>query len=210
MDPLDSNAIDVPGAEVRVVRRCSSTNSVLLSENTAHAVLLAAEEQTAGRGRRGRRWYGTPGADVALSLRVLVRRPVREMPGLQIAAGVAAARALRALGAREAGLKWPNDLVARGAKLGGILVQTRSGRGATLAVIGVGINCHATPAGLRRPVISLDACVQPPLARNAVIERIGKELLAAVRSFEASGAAPFLRDWDSFDAGLRPRPAKAA
>jgi hypothetical protein len=52
--------------------------------------------------------------------------------------------------------------------------------------------------------------VKPLPSRNAVIGAIGRELMAAVREFEISGAAPFLRDWDRFDAGLQPRPAQAA
>ncbi|HYL70668.1 MAG TPA: hypothetical protein VEY89_05135, partial [Candidatus Dormibacteraeota bacterium] len=62
MDPLDAAAILVPGVQVRVVGRCTSTNSVLLKDPCTGPVLLAAEEQTAGRGRRGRRWHSAPGA----------------------------------------------------------------------------------------------------------------------------------------------------
>ena len=211
MDRLDPAAIDVPGAEVRVLPRCASTNGVLLEESGARSpALLAAEHQTAGRGRRGRRWHGLPGDGIAMSLRVSLRRPAREIAGLQVAAGVAAARALRAMGAKEVGLKWPNDLVARGAKLGGILVETRSGGEGVLAVLGIGINCRAAPPRLRRAAIALRDLVKPLPSRNAVIGAIGRELMAAVREFEISGAAPFLRDWDRFDAGLQPRPAQAA
>jgi len=64
-----------------------------------------------------------------------LQRPVREVAGLSLVAGVAVARALRALGVAQAALKWPNDLVVSGAKLGGILVETRSQGRATHAVI---------------------------------------------------------------------------
>src|SRR5918911_3234723 len=125
MEVLDAAAIDVPGMRVRVLGRCTSTNELLLAEGCAD-VLLAAEEQTAGRGRRGRRWRSAPGKGVTFSMAKLVQRPLRELGGLSLAAGVGVARALRALGAAEVGLKWPNDLVVGDAKLGGILVQTRS------------------------------------------------------------------------------------
>src|SRR5207302_1223449 len=68
MDRLDAAAIVVPGVQVRVVERCTSTNSVLLSGPYTGPVLLAAEEQTAGRGRRGRRWHSAPGAGITFSL----------------------------------------------------------------------------------------------------------------------------------------------
>src|SRR3982751_6143761 len=125
MDRLDERAIALPGVEVRVLERCSSTNEVLLAEAPAHRVLLIAEEQTAGRGRRGRRWHSAVGAGATFSFSTLIGKPVRELPGLSLVAGVAAVRALRALHVPRAALKWPNDLVVDGAKLGGILVETR-------------------------------------------------------------------------------------
>src|SRR5438477_5930355 len=113
--------MDLPGIEVRMVERCGSTNELLLMEAKPD-VLLAAQEQTAGRGRRGKRWYSAPGAGVTFSLSVRIAKPAA---GLSLVAGVGVARALRALGVSRAGLKWPNDLVVDGAKLGGILVETR-------------------------------------------------------------------------------------
>src|SRR5687767_16036938 len=124
MDRLEAAAIALPGVAVRVVERCTSTNDLALKAQSP--VLVAAEEQTAGRGRRGRRWHSAPGAGVTFSLGRRIRRPVRELAALSLVAGVAATRALRALGVRTAALKWPNDLVVDGAKLGGILVETRS------------------------------------------------------------------------------------
>src|SRR5207342_2673670 len=110
----------IAGVEVRRVASCSSTNSVLLEERAASPVLLIALEQTAGRGRRGRRWHSAPGAGLTFSLARRVARPARELPALSLAAGIAATRALRALGVARAALKWPNDLVVGDAKLGGI------------------------------------------------------------------------------------------
>src|SRR5688572_19193259 len=136
MDRLAATAIAIPGVEVRVVERCTSTNELALKGSSP--ILIAAEEQTAGRGRRGRRWHSARGAGITFSLGRRIRRPTRELAVLSLVAGVAVARALHALGARSARLKWPNDLVLDGAKLGGILVETRNGR----AVIGIGLNCR--------------------------------------------------------------------
>src|SRR5689334_7281700 len=134
--------MELAGIEVRKVERCGSTNAVLLAEGKP-GVLLATNEQTAGRGRRGRRWYSMPGTDVTFSLSAEIARPE---PGLALVAGVAAAKALRALGVKQAALKWPNDVLVNGAKLGGILVETR-GR---LAVFGFGINGRHDTALERR------------------------------------------------------------
>ena len=202
MDRLDAALIDVPGVAVRIVERCGSTNAVLLREALLPGpVLLAAEEQTAGRGRRGRRWHSSAGADVTFSLARRIRRPARELAALSLVAGVAAASALRSLGVHAAALKWPNDLVIGAAKLGGILVETRAEGGQTRAVIGVGINCRRAGGlerRLRRPVASLDEFVSP--RRNALIRDIASALMHAVDRFEASGFEAVRPEWEAMHA----------
>jgi BirA family biotin operon repressor/biotin-[acetyl-CoA-carboxylase] ligase len=188
--------MELPGIEVRWVERCGSTNAVLLAEGKPD-VLLAAQVQTAGRGRRGRRWYSARGAGVTFSLSTVIRRPARELAGLSLVAGVAAARALRALGVAQAALKWPNDLVVDGAKLGGILVETRG----SFAVIGLGINCRRDPAleaRLRRPIASLDQFIA--LDRQRVIERVAASLLEALATFEVHGLEPLRGEWERMHA----------
>ena len=199
MDRLDPAAIVVPGVQVRVLGRCTSTNSVLLKGPCTGPVLLAAEEQTAGRGRRGRRWHSAPGAGITFSLS---RSLQREVAGLSLVAGVALARALRALGVAQAALKWPNDLVVNGAKLGGILVETRSQRGATHAVIGVGLNCRhdaGLELRLRRRLGALDQFIEE-MDRNEIIARIARSLVAALDEFETKGLDSARRDWEAMDA----------
>lgn len=199
MDKLDAAAIALPGVEVRVVDRCGSTNSLIL-EKIDHPVLLAAEEQTAGRGQRGRRWHSPRGAGITFSLAVPLRRPARELAALPLVAGVALARALRALGVPVA-LKWPNDLVVGEAKLGGILVESRAG----VAVIGVGVNCRRV-AGLEAQLGRRVAFLDMP-DRNLVISRLGGALLEALQEFETQGFAALRGQWQAMDvnAGRRLR-----
>lgn len=206
MDRLDAALIDLPGVDVRVVERCTSTNSVLLKERGFSAVLLAAEEQTAGRGRRGRRWHSAPGADLTFSLAASLRRPARELAALSLVAGVAAASALRACGVSRAALKWPNDLEVDGAKLGGILVETRGEGVSTRAVFGIGINCRRSPglqSRLRRPVASLDAFIAPE--RNRILQRIARALLDALQRFESRGFDAVRAEWEAMDANAGQR-----
>jgi BirA family biotin operon repressor/biotin-[acetyl-CoA-carboxylase] ligase len=201
MDELQAALIEVPGAQVRVLERCTSTNSLLLSEAGGGCVLLAAEEQTAGRGQRGRRWHSAAGSDITFSLARHSARPARELAALSLVAGVAAASALRGLGVAGIRLKWPNDLTVAGAKLGGILVETRAeGRG-TRAVIGIGVNCFRRPGlerRVRRPVAALDEFIRP--SRNLVIGALARALLAALERFEAEGFAAARREWEAMDA----------
>jgi BirA family biotin operon repressor/biotin-[acetyl-CoA-carboxylase] ligase len=190
--------------ELRRVSRCGSTNSVLLAEkNLAQPVLLLADEQTAGRGRRGRRWHSTPGDGLTFSLAVVLRRPLRELAALSLVAGVAVARALHALGVTRAALKWPNDIVVDGAKLGGILVETKSnGGGAIKAVIGVGINLRGAAglrARVRRDVAALEQFIAVPDPEQ-IATAIGNALIESLAAFEAHGLEAVRADWERLDA----------
>ena len=201
MDRLSKSAIRVPGLEIRVVERCTSTNAVLLAGPVAHPVLLAAEAQTAGRGRRGRKWRSAPGKGATFSILLRMRCTPAALVGLPVAVGVAAARALRGLGARGVTLKWPNDLMAQRRKLGGILIETRSSSAGTTLVVGIGINCHRQPrlqTRLGRGVAALDELLRRPVARNAVIGAVGRAVLAA------------LADWERARAGRAPDPRLTA
>jgi BirA family biotin operon repressor/biotin-[acetyl-CoA-carboxylase] ligase len=198
MDRLDPQAIALPGVEVRVVERCTSTNDLLLKRVSENPVLVAAEEQTAGRGRRGRRWHSAPGAGITFSLGRRMRRPAREAAALSLVAGVATTRALRALGAHKAALKWPNDLMVDGAKLGGILVEIHN---SNHAVIGIGLNCRRTPAleaKVRRRLAFLSELVSA--SRNEVIRRIGLALIEALEDFDRHGLDALRAEWEAMDA----------
>ncbi len=197
---LDEAAIRaaLPPMEVRVVDSCASTNADLLAGDATPA-LLVADHQTGGRGTRGRRWHAAPGAGLLMSLRHPLDRPLRELSGLSLAAGVAVLRALRTLGVPAVELKWPNDILTGGAKLGGILVETRMQGGRVLAVIGCGLNWNAAPQGLplRLAAASLADCLHPPPSRNTGAAAIARELLAAIGEFERDGLAAFHGEWEA-------------
>lgn len=194
--------------EVEVLDSCSSTNSVLLERAVEpRALLLIADAQSAGRGRRGRRWITQPGAALTFSLRWRFPAPAQALRGLSLAVGVALARALHSLGAREVGLKWPNDLLSTGrnagAKLGGILIETRSAGDGVAAIIGVGLNCRVVPGledRLRRRLAALEELVRPLPRRDALAARLAAELARTLRAFESGGLAAFREEWESLHA----------
>lgn len=181
---------------LEVVPICESTNSLALDRARTGApsgTTIASEIQTSGRGRRGNRWAAPPGGSIALSM--IWRYPAASMPlsGLSLVAGLACLEALDGLGVPGAGLKWPNDLVAKGRKLGGILVEVAG----TAAVVGVGINLRvpsAVTAGLAQPVIDLAALGRPP-GRNALAASLADALARALAAFEALGFAAFREAW---------------
>ncbi|MGH8686623.1 MAG: biotin--[acetyl-CoA-carboxylase] ligase [Burkholderiales bacterium] len=203
MDRLTPGALRVPGVTVRVVEHCGSTNSILLAERLARPTLLATDLQTAGRGRRGRRWHSPKGYGVLFSLGLPLGRPARALGGLSIVAGMAVVRALRALGATDAALKWPNDVLVHGRKLGGILVETRAQGGGSAAVIGVGLNhrqARGLAARLHRGIAALEDLLVPLPARTTVISALARELLGTATAFDLEGFAPFRGDWESLHA----------
>jgi biotin-[acetyl-CoA-carboxylase] ligase BirA-like protein len=136
--------------DIDVLDSCDSTNAVLLARAEAGApsgTVVIANEQTAGRGRRGRSWFASPGDSLTFSL--LWRfAPGTAPAGLSLAVGLAVAQALTDLcagvGAGDTALKWPNDILKDGRKLGGILVELLPGA-PHAAVIGIGINLHLPP-----------------------------------------------------------------
>ncbi|MFN0161320.1 MAG: biotin--[acetyl-CoA-carboxylase] ligase [Burkholderiales bacterium] len=192
---------------VQVVAETGSTNSDLLARaaelKSGH--VLAAEAQTAGRGRRGRRWIAPPGASLAFSLLWRFRRPPAHMMGLSLAVGVAAARALEDAGATGVVLKWPNDLLAvreaGWAKLGGILVEIgpTSAR-ETRVVLGIGINVLPMAAqGIDQPYA--DAVTQGADAdRNVLLAGLLTRLAEVLAIFEAAGFASLAADWNAMHA----------
>lgn len=136
-------------AQLTIVDVTGSTNDDLLEagkQGAPHGTGLAARAQTAGRGRRGHKWDSTAG-NLLLSIVLRPRVDPAKYSGLAAVSGLAVLGTLEAQGlANEIGLKWPNDLVARGHKLGGILVEAaRDNEGEPFAVCGIGVNVNYTP-----------------------------------------------------------------
>ena len=134
--------------------------------------MVVADEQTAGRGRRGHAWFSPPGAGLYVSV-VLAPATARIDPPratmlLTLAAGVAIAEGIAAAAGLAAELKWPNDLVAGGRKLAGILAE---GHG-NIVVLGYGINVLATafPPELRDRATSLESELGHPADRELVLD----------------------------------------
>lgn len=189
--------------DVDVLDSCASTNAELLARAEAGAAsgtVLVANEQTAGRGRRGRSWIASPGDSLTFSL--LWRFAAGTAPaGLSLAVGLAVARALekvpggkQSAGAGDTALKWPNDLLRNRRKLGGILVELLPGA-PHAAVIGIGINLHL-PAAMPPDLRAASAALELPAAdESALYAALLAELLATLEQFAAAGFAALRDDW---------------
>lgn len=127
--------------------RCESTQRELPVDAPEGAVAVA-EEQTAGRGRLGRRWLAPPRTSVLVSVNLRPAVPSERLPQLSIVAGRAAADAVAAVTGILPELKFPNDLLIGGRKVAGVLAEARDGR----VVVGIGINVNLEDADLPREV----------------------------------------------------------
>ncbi len=188
------------GITLEIVDEIDSTSTRLLemaAAGAASGTCLAAEWQSAGRGRRGRPWVSALGGSLTFSLLWRFERGAGHLAGLSLAVGVAVARALAACGAQRVQVKWPNDLVVDFRKLAGILVETSGDlQGPSVAVIGVGANYRLNEAVLERidqPVIDVAHCATPLPTRSALLGEMLGHLAPALADFDARGF-PAVRD----------------
>lgn len=202
----------LPGFTVEVLPSIDSTNSELMRRargGLLEPVLLATEEQTAGRGRLGKGWHSKPGQSLTFSIAMPLAPP--SWSGLSLAVGVSLAHSLHP----DVRLKWPNDLWLHQRKLGGILVETAStgeaGQSQRLVVIGVGIN-------VARPEVSAVAALVPDgtavtamapaglsevlmgITPGEVLERAAPALVRDIQAFASQGFAAFAQRFAQLDA----------
>lgn len=215
--PLDATGIraELPAPILARLRQgdvawsLGSTNSELLSRPATapgQFDFLLAEYQSAGRGRHARSWVAPPGGAICLSLSWSFAALPPDAGTLSLAMGVAALKALAALGALPVGLKWPNDLLADGRKLGGMLLEMRSeGGGPAQVVFGIGLNV-ALGADLRAQVAAtgleptdLAALGVAACDRNWLAARLIAAAVDALVLFERQGFRAFFADWQGAD-----------
>ena len=219
---LDEPSIRV-GLPVAVTRRIGalelyweldSTSSELQRRgaDAADLSIVMAETQTAGRGRRGRTWLSPPGLNLYVSCLKRFEAGFASLSGLSLATGVIVLRALHALGMTGAQLKWPNDVLAAGGKLAGILVELSGEyQGPCAAIVGIGLNLRLTPA-LReqagQPVCDLASLAEgTPPDRNGMAASLITSLVDGLDQFEREGFAAFVEEYAEHDA-LRNMPLR--
>lgn len=210
---LDTRAIDerlaAEGSRVRlqVAEQVDSTSTRLLELAAAGApsgTCLAAEWQSAGRGRRGRSWVATVGGSLTFSLLWRFERGAGHLGGLSLAAGVAVARALVECGVARAQVKWPNDVVTDFRKLAGILVETSGEiQGPTVAVVGVGVNYRLGERAIDRidqPVADVAGCASPVPSRSELLAALLSHLGRVLDDFDRRGFAGVRDEWRALHA----------
>ncbi len=198
--------------QLHVLLQVDSTNR-FLSERAApeidQAKVCVAEVQTMGKGRRGRTWVAPFGSGICLSLSFKFAESPPQLSALGLGVGIALLRVLDQFGATEVGLKWPNDVVWRGRKLAGILIEVAGEAGGpTRVVIGVGLNVHM-PVPVRLALAEQQAALIADLGeilqgllpdRNQLAAALIEHLIAVLDEFALRGFAAFVAEWRSRDA----------
>lgn len=170
------------GAVSHLLASCSSTNDVakeMAAQGAREGTVVWADEQTEGRGTKGRAWHSPP--RLGLYLSIILRPPADRVSLLPLVAGIAAAEAIRASQGIDVQLKWPNDIVWSGKKLGGILCESEFiGSLLSCAILGLGLNVNHRPkdfpAELRPVAVSLRMIQKRAVASERVAESLFQAL----------------------------------
>lgn len=184
------------GRPLSVLGRVDSTNEVakdLAEQGASEGTTVIAREQTAGRGRLGRLWHSPPGG---LWMSVVLRPPLppSRWPLVGFAAALAAAEAIEAVAAVPIHLKWPNDLIAEGRKVGGVLVEG----GGTYAVAGIGINANLAIDQGDRDLAATATSLQGLRGDPVDLPALGREVLGQFEQLYdlvAKEQATILQQW---------------
>lgn len=193
--------------ELVICPELDSTNAEVFRRplGEQHAVAFMAERQTAGRGRRGREWFSPLARNIYLSLGWRFETGIGELSALPLLLALAASRALAECGMRGHAIKWPNDLLIDGRKLGGCLVEIQGdASGPCNAALGIGLNVHM-PAGTQGSA-AIDqpwaevAHFVPGISRNELAGKLIASLLTHLVRFERQGFGVFMDDWSTRDA----------
>ena len=191
---------------IEVMDITTSTNSVMMqraSEGLPHASCIATNIQTAGKGRRGRKWVSELGENLTFSFLWRFNQGAAMLSGLSLVVGIALIRTFKQLGINQALLKWPNDLLIfhekAYKKLAGILIELQGDMdGQSLAVIGIGINLNISKKQIKKidqPAIDLQTIIQESMNPNNLIALIIKELARVLSEFELNGFSSLKEEW---------------
>lgn len=188
--------------DLEILDQADSTNRVLLNKaalGAPHRSCVAAELQSAGRGRRGRQWMGRLGGGLAFSLLWRFEQGAASLSGLSLAVGVALLRALNEIGIAGVALKWPNDVQYQTRKLAGILIEMQGDvSGPCAVVIGVGLNLRLGDALLGQidqPATDLYSIIRRNPPRSDLFAALLRNLDDVLGEFAWSGFSALRDEW---------------
>lgn len=192
-------------SDLDVLFETDSTNQRLIEylvSSSIHGRVMLAEYQSGGRGRRGKHWCSPLAGSINLSLGWYYDLPPENLACISLAAGIAVMRALKRMKINDVRLKWPNDIMAGGKKLGGILVETRSeSAGAIDIIIGLGINidCDDAIRNLDQAAIDIATLCPSLPSRNQLTALLIEELILMMQQIPKISKKTLLDEWRKYD-----------
>ncbi len=183
------------GGQIHYFDEIASTNTWLLEQTAPDGCICLAENQSAGRGRRGKSWESSRFGSILLSLGWRLGRS--DIRGMSLVSGLAVMESLRGFGVRQVELKWPNDILIGGKKAGGILVEVS----ALNCVIGIGLNYRvsdAAAAKIDQPWTDL-ASAGIQVDRDQLVVELVKNHDRVLTGFTEGGFAGFADQWNLAD-----------
>ena len=181
---------------------CESTNIECLKLAETNTVVIA-EHQSAGRGRRGNQWHSPLSQNIYCSIGLNKVIKAEYLGLISLLVGVCIVNVLRALGVDEANLKWPNDILLQGKKLGGILIETRANSPDNFyLVIGFGLNVNLDGGDLNhigQPAIGLNQWSTKLLDRQQLISDLIGQILRDVIEFDLDVIDALIMQFNQYD-----------
>ncbi|WP_261842620.1 bifunctional biotin--[acetyl-CoA-carboxylase] ligase/biotin operon repressor BirA [Aliamphritea ceti] len=163
--------------------------------------LYVAEQQTAGRGRRGRQWVSPFASNLYFSLTWQFSSGVAALEGLSLVVGVALLRGLRKLGVNDVSVKWPNDLLWRNRKLAGVLLEmVGDASGECNVVVGIGMNVNMPRQEMReveQPWVDLTEILGEAPSRTRVLATLINALIPTLEEFVEKGFSGLRDEWQA-------------
>ena len=201
LELLEQEQLDSSPWPVLIHHSLDSTNAEALraiDSGAAAPFVVTAERQTAGRGRRGRKWVSPFAENIYYSLVLRMDGGMRQLEGLSLVVGLAVLSALRAVGLSDAGLKWPNDVLVGNKKIAGILLEL-VGDPADVChvVLGIGINVNMRLASeVDQAWTSVFLESGRLVNRNTLISRLNDSLLEYLKRHAAEGFTAIQAEWE--------------
>jgi len=201
LELLEQEQLDSSPWPVLIHHSLDSTNAEALraiDSGAAAPFVITAERQTAGRGRRGRKWVSPFAENIYYSLVLRMDGGMRQLEGLSLVVGLAVLSALRAVGLSDAGLKWPNDVLVGNKKIAGILLEL-VGDPADVChvVLGIGINVNMRLASeVDQAWTSVFLESGRLVNRNTLISRLNDSLLMYLKRHAAEGFTAIQAEWE--------------
>jgi len=186
---------------------CTSTNQILAQQYAVKPLpsgsICMAEMQTKGRGRLGKTWVSPYGQNLYVSFLWNFKGGIAALSGLSLACGVAVCHTLKRLGVVGHGLKWPNDILWQGKKLGGILVDIQGeSQGGYTAIVGIGLNYQMPPdmsETIDQPWVDVCSAYGGDISRNVLAAKLLDNVLSLLHQYEARGLESYARHWNYYD-----------